>query len=246
MKEEFTYNLLQKIKSVFRKFGLEISFYDPSRVFIKQFINALESNKIDLIIDVGANKGQFALETINAGYKGNIISIEPLSDAYQKLLARSKKYKNWIIFPRMAIGNKNSYALLNVSQNSVSSSILALGQKHLDCAPSSAYVRKEKVKIYKLDNFINKFKKYKNILLKIDTQGYESYVLEGSKKLLSTKKIKGVFLEVSFEEVYKNQKTFDYIYNKLRKQKFKIWGMENVLIEKKSGQIYQANLLLIR
>ncbi len=241
-----TYELLQKIKGVFRYLGLEISFYNPSGVFINQFMTALKYNKIDLIIDVGANEGQFALESIHAGYNGSIISIEPLTGAYGNLLKNSKKYKNWIVFPRMAVGDKNHLTYINVSQNSVSSSILDMTPRHLNSAPDSKYVKREKVKVFQLDNFINKFKEYEYILLKIDAQGYESFVLKGAKKLLLSKNLKGIFIEVSFSELYKNQKMFDYFYKELKNKGFNIWALEDELIEKSTGKLLQANLFAFK
>jgi len=58
-----------------------------------------------------------------------------------------------------------------------------------------------------LDEVFKKFyKKKENIMLKIDTQGYEWEVLQGSKKSLG--KIKAIQVELSFEDLYKNQKNY--------------------------------------
>jgi FkbM family methyltransferase len=148
-----------------------------------------------------------------------------------------------MVFPRMAIGNRNSQVSINVSQNSVSSSLLNILPIHLNSAPDSKYIRKEKVKMYKLDTFIDEFKKYKNILIKIDAQGYENYILDGAKKLIRLRNLKGLFIEVSFAKLYKNQKTFDYFYNELNNKGFDIWAVEKVLIEKGTGRLLQINLL---
>jgi FkbM family methyltransferase len=210
---------------------------------MNQFIKTIKYHKIDLIIDIGAGEGEFALELIRAGYKGSIVSIEPLTDVYKSLTENSRIHRNWMVFPRMAIGNRNSQVSINVSQNSVSSSLLNILPIHLNSAPDSKYIRKEKVKMYKLDTFIDEFKKYKNILIKIDAQGYENYILDGAKKLIRLRNLKGLFIEVSFAKLYKNQKTFDYFYNELNNKGFDIWAVEKVLIEKGTGRLLQINLL---
>ena len=86
------------IKSFINKiiflFGYKISnlnyFYDSELNLIRS-INFL---KIKSIIDVGANEGQFVLRLIKKGFKGNVLSFEPVSKAYNKLLLNAKKIKN--------------------------------------------------------------------------------------------------------------------------------------------------------
>jgi len=63
------------------KFGMDFKMTDEERVIL-----LLKHNKIDLIFDVGANTGQYARELFSLGYKGKIVSIEPLSEAYNQLL----------------------------------------------------------------------------------------------------------------------------------------------------------------
>ena len=70
------------IKKVFRKLGLSISRYNPKRYY---YI----SHEIDLILDVGANEGQFAQGVRDHGYRKDIISFEPLSNAHSVLLKKS-------------------------------------------------------------------------------------------------------------------------------------------------------------
>jgi Methyltransferase FkbM domain len=146
----------------------------------------------------------------------------------------------------MAIGDQNCSSYINVSQNSVSSSILEMLPAHLDSASGSKYVRREEIKVCQLDNFKDKFKKHKNILLKIDAQGYENFVLEGAKELLLSKNLKGLLIEVSFTKLYKNQKTFDYFYRELKNKGFIIWAMENVFIEQTTGKLLQTKLLTFK
>jgi len=234
---KYVYSTLLKLK-YFITF-----FLNPDNIFMNQFMRIIKHNKIDLIIDVGASEGEFALELIRAGYKGRIVSIEPLPTPYKNLIKNSKIYKNWNVFPSMAVGNRNRQVYINVSQNSVSSSALDMLPTHLDSAPDSKYIGKEKVIMYKLDTFIDKFKKYKNILIKVDAQGYENYILDGAKNIVRSRNLKGLFIEVSFVKLYKDQKTFDYFYRYFKEKGFDIWATERVFIEKKTGRLLQINLL---
>jgi len=100
------------INNFFNLFGYKISnlnfIYDPDI----NLINTIKGKKINTILDVGANKGQFAVKIVNNGFEGSIISFEPLSSAHKKLSNIAKNFKNnnkvnWIIEERVAIGNKN-------------------------------------------------------------------------------------------------------------------------------------------
>ena len=64
------------------------------RAFLMLFSSASWLD-INLIFDVGANEGQFAKKIIENGYKGKIISFEPLNDPYEKLVLKSSKFENW-------------------------------------------------------------------------------------------------------------------------------------------------------
>jgi FkbM family methyltransferase len=234
------YNSLRWIRSK------TIVFLDPNSYFINQVIKTINYYDIDLVIDVGAGEGEFALELIRAGYKNKIISIEPVLEAYCLLKDSSRVYKNWVIFPRMAAGEVNKLTKINVSKNSVSSSLLRLLPVHLKAAKDSKYIKQENVGMYKLDSFFNEFRKYKNILIKIDAQGYESYILEGAKKILESRNLKGLLIETSFVRLYRGQKLFDYLYKKMTDLGFNIWGEEEVLVDRSTGRLLQANFLMFK
>ena len=74
----------------------------------KKKTNFFSKNKIDLIIDVGAHRGEFALEVLNESFKGKIISFEPQLEIYNILLNNSEKYDNWTVYKRCGIGKKKS------------------------------------------------------------------------------------------------------------------------------------------
>lgn len=84
----------------------------------------MTSRQIETVIDVGANAGQFArLLREGLAYQGWIISIEPLPDAFAILRAKAAGNDKWSIL-NLALGDGDVVLPLNVSDNSVSSSIL--------------------------------------------------------------------------------------------------------------------------
>ena len=83
----------ETIKKYIQKTGITIARYPlPDQ---KRRIMAYQHFKIDTLLDVGANAGQYAGLMRELGYKGNIHSFEPTSLAFKLLSNRSKKDKNW-------------------------------------------------------------------------------------------------------------------------------------------------------
>ena len=139
-------NTFERItKKTFQNFGILIRKYNPATSEELRRIKLLEYYHIDLVFDIGANKGQYATGIMDAGYKNKIVSFEPLSSVYTIIEKESKKYANWTVAPRCAIGAKKEEIEINISANSVSSTLLNMLDSHIEGAPESKIIGKEKV-----------------------------------------------------------------------------------------------------
>ena len=221
------------LKSYFRKVVNKFQKYPIiySNAFDLQ--NTLKHFKIDLVIDVGAYTGTYALSLRRFGYKKKIISFEPVKKSYEQLTINLKKDKNWSAFERMALGEKNKKTKIYISKKIDCSSILKIRKEHTNIVPNSLIKGHEFVNLKTLDSLLHKFPKYKNALLKIDTQGYEYPILLGSKKFL--KHIKIIQLEISLAKLYDKQVNYEKIFNFLKKYNFAIWNIIPGLKNKKTG-----------
>ncbi|MEQ9485199.1 FkbM family methyltransferase [Coleofasciculus sp. F4-SAH-05] len=237
------------IKQISRKFGFDIIKYYPSPLERSRAINLknkgadmlklLTFHEIDLVLDVGANVGQFATQLFTIGYQGKIVSFEPLSSAYNQLLEASKNNQDWQVAERCAIGNKNGEIEINISENSESSSILSILPNHTDAAPKSAYIGSETTKIRKLSELVyNYVDQSKATLLKIDTQGYENDVLEGAKEIIP--KLKGIHLELSLVPLYDGQILFDEMLDKLKNMGFSLYNLYPGFRDYRTGRLLQV------
>lgn len=174
--------------------------------------------KINTLIDVGSNKGQFILLCIKFFPNLLIYSFEPIKEALikQKNLL---SFKNNIYFYNTGIGNKNKIINFFITNRADSSSFLTINKsKNYN---KNYYVKeKRKIKIQKLDQILNNKKLIKPVLIKIDVQGFELEVLKGSKKILPN--IDYLLLEVSKNQMYNKQAIELEIINFLKKEKFRI------------------------
>ena len=94
------------------------------RVFYGKLVYGLEKNGIDCFIDIGANYGQTAIEIMRWGYKNEVISIEPVKECHDILMQNSKRYSNWKVLERMAVGDYDGLTDINVSEATDLSSIM--------------------------------------------------------------------------------------------------------------------------
>jgi len=237
-------NLKLQIQYLLNYFGLDIKSYNLKNSFNFRLKHFLDYKEIDCVIDIGANDGQFGKNLRKIGYKKQIISFEPIVTAYRGLEDTSKKDKKWKVF-NFALGENTEEAEINISQNSLSSSILDMKKEHLNSAPESKYVKREKISVKKLDSFKEEIcKNFKNIYIKIDTQGYEEKVLIGGKDLVT--QAKGLQLEMSVYPMYENQLLFNEFFTKIEKLNFELWDIERTFSNPKSGKILQIDAIFFK
>ncbi len=235
---------IKNLKNIFlNSLGLELKYYNLNNSFNFRLKHFLDLKEIDCVLDVGANSGQFSKNLRRIGYKRQIISFEPILSAFNELKKNSKKDKKWEVF-NFALGDDEKESEINISQNSLSSSILNIKKEHLISEPKSKYIRREKILIKKLDGLNEIFKNYNNIYLKIDTQGYEENILNGAKSLI--KSIKGLQLEMSVYPLYEGQLLFNEFFEKLEKLDFEIWDIERTFSNPNTGKILQIDAILFK
>jgi FkbM family methyltransferase len=233
------------IKSVIRKtlkvFNLRLSYYNKSR-----FPKIIDVNNINIIFDIGANKGQFCLKLLQNDFKGKIISFEPTIDAHFELVKLSKKYPNWIVHERIALAEKNGVGKINVAGNSaMSSSFLDMKSTHKESAPESLYISSEDVKLITLDSIFNNYVMDNDeVLIKIDVQGYEEQVLIGATD--SLKKVRAVKLECSLVSLYEGDKTYEFYFNWLKKLGFTLFDLEAGHSHPTTGRLLQFDAIFVR
>jgi FkbM family methyltransferase len=235
-------NKLERItKKIFQNFGILIRKYNPATSEELRRIKLLQHYQIDLVFDIGANKGQYALGILDAGYSNRIISFEPLSAVHHVLTEESKKHPAWLVAPRCAVGSKKEEIEINISANSVSSTLLNMLDSHLEGAPESKIIGKEKVQVFPLDELSTTYlKDAKNIFLKIDVQGFEQEVLKGAQQIL--KQAKGIEMEISLVALYEGQNwLLPQVLEYMERNGFQLRSIMPAFTDHKTGNVLQCN-----
>ncbi len=233
------------IQNGFRMAGLNVTRYvhgDPAK---EPLAKMLEHQKITLVLDVGANIGQYARNLFRSGYKGRLVSFEPIPYAYQKLKEAAKDNPLWKVAENCAIGEKDGETTINISKNSVSSSLLPQTGVQEKVEPGAAYTRDMKVKMHKLDTVAAKYiRNDDRIFLKLDVQGYEDYVLKGANETLP--KAAGIQLETSLVPLYRGEVVFEEMLKKIESKGFKLYDLVPGFRNNTTGRLLQVDCIFFR
>jgi FkbM family methyltransferase len=205
----------------------------------------LAANQVDLVLDIGANAGQWARELRHAGYAGDMISFEPLIQAHTELSKSAIRDRRWAVAPRVALGERNADVEIHVAGNSVSSSLLQMLPLHAAGSPKSVYVGSEKTPMVTLDSLIGKvIPAGRRIFCKLDVQGYEAKVLAGAASLL--KNTIGLQMEISLAPLYQGQPTFGELLDTMSRSGFEIFGFVPGFVDPASGRMLQIDGVFFR
>ena len=190
-----------------------------------EHVAVLKSLKPDLIVDVGANRGQFTLAALNVLPQSNIICFEPLRSAYKGLISLFDGDSR-VSMHNTAIGDADIQMSMNISNKEDSSSLLEISDLQAEIFPGTEHSDCEKVVVSRLSNYMTTDLVNKNILIKIDVQGYELEVLRGAGNILS--QIQTIYVECSFVELYAQQAIAKDIIEFLSSYGFLLEGIYNL------------------
>jgi FkbM family methyltransferase len=222
-----------------RRFGYDLVRYAPQSHALARRALLLRTYGIETVLDVGANAGQYGRQLRDIGYRGSIISFEPLHDAYAELQNRASADAAWQAF-NVGLGRQNGSAQINVAANSYSSSVLGMLPAHLEAAPQSAYRGREEIEVRTLDSMLPRLcPQPRRMWLKIDTQGFERYVLDGAEA--SLRRIDTVQLEMSLLPLYDGEASFLELYEHLLRRGYEMVSIEPGFVDTRSGRLLQVD-----
>ena len=238
---------MKKIKkllhNIFRITGREFMPYTYENFYSLRRIKILKNENINLILDVGAHNGLYGQELREDGYKGRIVSFEPLNKPYLELDYRSKKDSLWDC-EHFALGDSICEMEINVSGHLTSSSILSISDAHIDAYPSSETIDTEIIKVTTLDAISDKYiRQNDKIFMKVDVQGSEKHVLDGASDAL--KDIRILEMELSLTKMYEGGPTMMEMLDILKNMGFHLVAINSVFSDPMSGYLLQADGIFV-
>ena len=228
------------LKKYLWRVGYDLTKFKPKSHPLARRKKLLEFYDVDIVLDIGANTGQFArVLRDDLDYKNKIISFEPLSSAFNLLDANAKNDLNWDVY-NIALGEAEEKSEINIAGNSYSSSILEMLPSHIKSAPESRYISTETIEVKRLDSIFSSLCKVtNNIYMKIDTQEFEKKVLNGAENSLTH--IDTVQMEMSLVPLYKGEWTFNEMCMLMSGEGYNLVSIETGFTDQASGQLLQVD-----
>ena len=199
----------------------------------------LQLYNFQTIVDIGANKGQFALTSRHCFPNAKIISFEPLSNPAEKFTQLFVQDKNTSLH-KIAIAPKKEKAKIHISKSEDSSSLLPISELQNQIFPNTHEIGTTIIDSAPLQDFITTDIIDTPALLKLDVQGFEVPALQGCESLLSS--FSYIYCECSFMELYTGQKVASDVIAWLYKRGFILVGTYNMSYNS-NGQAIQADFM---
>ena len=194
--------------------------------------------RIDCVLDVGANRGQFARELRGIGYDGLIISFEPIGNEFLALKEQFKNDPKWSGY-QVALGSRDESLSITIPRLTVMSSLL-------ESTVAERGARKELVKVRRLDNMLPSLMKdfdSSRVFLKMDTQGYDLEVFRGTSGCID--KIQGIQSELSIQALYKNMPHYLEVLEAYEAAGFDLYNL-SVVNRVSNGGLLELNCFMRR
>jgi FkbM family methyltransferase len=196
----------------------------------------------DTVVDIGANRGQFALAVRRCVPDAGIISFEPLEGpaaVFRKVFAGDTRT---MLHP-VAVAPENGSRTMHISGRDDSSSLLPITELQNQLFPGTAETTTHVITSAPLDKHVAAADLRGRALLKIDVQGFEMSVLQGCESLLPS--FSHIYAECSFVELYAGQAFAADIIAWLSARRFALTGVFNVAYDFRGAAI-QADFLFAR
>lgn len=207
-----------------------------------EHVNVLAQLRCQTVVDIGANRGQFALAARHFFPDAKIHSFEPLpgpANLFKRVFSDDPQVT---LYPA-AIGLEAGTATIHVSARDDSSSLLPITPMQNTLFPGTAETATQAIQVGRLTDYLGTDDIGSPAMLKLDVQGFELSALQGCQDLLNC--FTWIYAECSFVELYEKQALADELIAWLREMGFRLCGLYNMSYDSQ-GRSVQADFLFER
>lgn len=179
----------------------KIKLYAKGQIALTIFNNQFENKETEIfqkivqremvVVDAGANIGLYSLIASKlVGENGRIFSFEPSKETFERFSNNIRLNKISNIIPlNIGLGDKTDEKLVLLQDDGLGDATRYLLPKNK--SPNNVYdevikSNVEEITIDTLDNCLSKYNVHTVDFLKIDTEGFEFYILKGASNILNS------------------------------------------------------------
>lgn len=210
---------------------------------VSQIISGYDVN---CVLDVGANKGQFARRLRRSGYRGHIVSFEPVPDVFGELESAAAGDRKWAVYP-YALGREDGSIEMKVVSGTMSSALdpSEYGEQRYKRFRN---IRPVDVPLRRLDGLLDEITPDglddPRWYLKLDTQGYDLEVFAGLGSRVT--EVVAMQSEMALLSVYEDSPRLPVALETYEAAGFEVSGMFPVTREKGTGRVLEFDCVLVR
>ena len=199
----------------------------------------------DLVLDVGANAGQYGVEIRRGGYTGRIVSFEPASETFARLSEATQADPLWSA-RQLALGSSPGTATLNLAANEgKSSSLLDQREVTFGTTATMRYVGTETVGVSTLEIVGPEVASERDrVVLKVDVQGLELEVVDGAGSFLDH--VQALETELSLYPMYEDQPDWRRLCDRMEELGFVFFAVDPGYSDPKTGRLVEMDGLFVR
>jgi FkbM family methyltransferase len=231
------------VRRIARRLGVDIRRSSARNDVDVRRSQILADNGTTVVLDIGANVGQYAAQLRRTGYKGRVVSFEPGREAFAALRRRASDDDQWSCF-QLGLGDRAETGVLRVSSNLSSSSLMEISPVHVQSAAEAQVVGSENIELTTLDACWEDIVAPEDTpFLKLDVQGYELKILRGAGARLND--VSGVEVEVSLVPLYEGQPLFRDVVDYLDARDFALVSVEPGFTDAATGRLLQMDCIFV-
>jgi FkbM family methyltransferase len=201
---------------------------------------------VSLVLDVGANLGQYAAVHLRrySHYAGRVVSFEPVAESYAQCARAALSDPNWDV---LHYGLSNARAVLPIRVPLEQTDMSSLQRATVEGSRMMAgrRIELEDVELERLDDVIDEVAGPADVLgLKLDVQGHEASVLEGAER--SLERVALLECELPLVRLYEGQETFRDLLSRIQAKGFVPVGIKSNYLDRTSGFVMDADVLFVQ
>jgi FkbM family methyltransferase len=205
----------------------------------------LRRYRVNCVLDVGANRGQYGRRLRRIGFQGHIVSFEPVAATFAELQEAAAADPRWTAYP-YALGREDATASMNVVPGTLSSLLppTDFGSARYERLREPAA---EEVDVRRLDGVLDEVLAHvpdPRPYLKLDTQGFDLEAFAGLGDRVG--EIVAMQSEVSVVEIYAGMPPMAQALEAYEGAGFEITGLFPVSREAETGRVLEFDCVMVR